>query len=156
MKIPGTKHLARFLIFFEIEFLNWFLLALLAGMINVGGYMACHTFVTHVTGFATLFGAELVIGNFKQGIGILSVPLFFILGAMISAFLVERPMSMGRPPRYARAMTIATACIFVAAVGGMLGWFGKFGGKSDVGRDYLLLAMLCMASGLQNAFFNIF
>src|SRR5262249_20057385 len=97
---------ARFFIFSKKHFLNWFLLSFLAGTINVGGYMACHRFVSHVTGFATLFGAEAVEGNWAEGFGMLSVPLFFIIGTMISAFLVERRIAYGRAPMYARVMTI--------------------------------------------------
>ena len=37
-------------------YLDWFLLAFLGGHVNAGGYLACHRFVSHVTGFATLAG----------------------------------------------------------------------------------------------------
>ena len=142
---------ARLNVYSKKHALNWFLLTFLAGTINVGGFMACQRFVTHVTGFATLFGADIVQGLWKEAIGIVSVPLFFIMGAMISAFLVERRVSWGKPPAYARVMGLVTFCISVVLVGGLLGWFGKFGGTYDITKAYLLLVMLCMASGLQNA-----
>lgn len=154
---PNVLHLsqhdphARFFIFSRKHFLNWFLLSFLAGTINVGGYMACHRFVSHVTGFATLFGSEAARGLWIEAFGMLSVPLFFLLGTMVSAFSVERRISLGLNPRYGRVMSIATACLVIVAFGGIKGWFGPFGQPSDVSKDYLLLAMLCMASGLQNA-----
>src|SRR4051812_45829612 len=79
-------------------FLNWYLLSFLAGSVNMGGYMACHRFVSHVTGFATLFGAEASRGLWDRAIGILSVPLFFLAGVMVSGYLVDRPFHTGKRP----------------------------------------------------------
>lgn len=130
---------------------NWYLLSFLSGSVNVGGYMACQRFVTHVTGFATLFGADIAKGEWLLGLSMLTVPLFFLAGAMMSAWLTERRLHQGKKPRYTTAIGLVIACLFLAGLGGYWGWFGKFGEKLSVKSDYVFLALLCTASGLQNA-----
>lgn len=117
---------------------KWFLLAFLAGNVNAGGYMACHRFVTHVTGFATLFGIDLASGALGDALGMLSVPFFFLLGAMLSAFFVDVAMARGRAPHYALIMGVEAALLLLAATLGRT-------------SDYILMLLLCMAMGLQNA-----
>ena len=84
-------------------------------------------------------------------LGILNVPLFFLAGAMISAYFVDRRFHRGLQPRYATVMGLVAACLLGAAVAGKAGFFGEFGDPVDLDTDYVLLALLCMASGLQNA-----
>ena len=131
--------------------LDWFLLAFLAGNVNTGGYLACQRFVTHVTGFSTLAGIDLAAGKWDGAIGLLSVPLFFILGVMISAYNIDRRHHLGLRPRYAMVMALVTTCLLIATLCGYLGFFGTFGEVSHLKNDFVLLALLCMASGLQNA-----
>ncbi|MBC7690568.1 MAG: DUF1275 domain-containing protein [Methylotenera sp.] len=130
---------------------HWFLLSFLSGNVNVGGYLACNRFVSHVTGFATLAGVDAAHGRFDAAIGILSVPIFFLLGVMISASLIDRRDHRGQRPQYALVMGLVALCLFVAALAGHFELFGKFGGELRLKRDYFFLALLCMASGLQNA-----
>jgi len=61
---------------------HWFLLAFNGGMINAGGFLATGRFVSHVTGFATLFGIHLVNAKPDVALGALTVPLFFSLGCI--------------------------------------------------------------------------
>ena len=69
--------------------LKWYVLSFLAGNVNAGGFLAVERFVTHVTGFATLFGIEIANGRLDQALGILSVPLFFLIGSTVSAYLIH-------------------------------------------------------------------
>ncbi|MDX9731983.1 MAG: YoaK family protein [Bdellovibrionales bacterium] len=131
--------------------LDWFLLAFLAGNINTGGYLACQRFVSHITGFATLAGVDAALGLWGEAIGILSVPLFFLLGVLISAYHVDRRVFQGKKPRYSFVMGLETLCLSIAGIGGILGWWSEFGNTLQLSRDYFFLALLCMASGLQNA-----
>lgn len=129
----------------------WFLLAFQAGLINAGGFLACGRFVTHITGFATLIGADLARETYLHALGMLSVPGFFIAGAMISGFLVDRRKIQGRPPRYSSVlflMFLLNTGVFVAGINGV---FGVFGEPLTALRNYILLALLCFVSGLQNA-----
>lgn len=132
-------------------YLTWWALAFLSGSVNIGGLLACHRTVTHVTGSATFFGLEMAEKHYLPALGMVTLPIFFLLGAMLSALLVDRPRHQGRRPRYALVMGLVFLCICVAWIGGLLGWFGVFGEALSLSRDYVLLAVLGLASGLQNA-----
>lgn len=132
-------------------YLDWFLLAFLAGSVNTGGYLACHRFVTHVTGFATLAGIGAAHGSWSDAIGMLTVPIYFLFGVMLSAYLIERRIYEGKKPLYSWVMGGVTILLTIAGAGGALGWFGAFGVTVEIKQDYFFLALLCAASGLQNA-----
>lgn len=135
----------------KIIFFNWFLLNFLAGSVNAGGFMATERFVTHVTGFATLFGIDIVKGKFDQAFGILSVPIFFLSGAMVSAYLIDRNIRRKKKPHYDYVMFAVFLCLVTCAISGYFNKFGIFGAKLRLQQDYIFLALLCLASGLQNA-----
>lgn len=56
--------------------LHWSLLSFNGGCINAGGFLATGRFVSHVTGFATLFGVDMANSQIDAALGILSVPIF--------------------------------------------------------------------------------
>jgi len=130
---------------------NWSLLAFLSGSVNAGAFLGCARFVTHVTGFATHFGVDMVEGRFVDALGMLTVPVFFVAGAMGSALLVNRRIETGREPRYDLVMLLVAACMVLSALGGHFHWFGRFGDVAHIQSDFFLLVLLCGASGLQNA-----
>lgn len=127
----------------------WLSMAFQAGAINTGGYLSCHRFVSHVTGFGTLVGTEAASGKWVPALGMLSVPSFFMGGAMMSAYFVDRRVQTGRKPLYPLVMFLILLLTFGVAVGGNWGAFGEFGAPI-VQKDYILLAALCLACGLQN------
>lgn len=129
----------------------WLSLAFQSGIINTGGFLACHRFVTHTTGFATLIGVELAQDNLILSLGMLTVPVFFLLGAMISAYFIDHNLLRAKKPRYSVVLFLMTLCMAVITIAGALGFFGSFGEDLILTRDYVLLALLCLASGLQNA-----
>lgn len=131
--------------------LIWCVLAFQAGTINTGGFLACHRFVTHTTGFATMFGTDFAQGEWLSAFGMLSVPLFFLAGAMFSAFFVDRRMMKNLFPRYSLIMGTLTGLGAFVVVLGVSGSFGVFGEPLTLSRDYALLALLGLMSGLQNA-----
>ncbi len=137
--------------FYYKTFFHSFLLSFLAGNVNAGGFMGCGRFVTHLTGFATLFAIDVAHQAWRLAFGIVSVPFYFLMGTMLSAYLVNRRLHQGKSAGYAGVMGLVALCFLVAAAGGAAGWFGDFGGVTDLRQDYLLLALLCGASGLQNA-----
>lgn len=128
----------------------WLSMAFQAGAINTGGYLTCRRFVSHVTGFGTLVGEETALGNYKNALGMASVPIFFIAGAMLSAFLVDRRIQNGKAPLYPVAMFLIFTLTLLVAILGELGFFGPFGGPF-IPADHYLLAALCLACGLLNA-----
>jgi uncharacterized membrane protein YoaK (UPF0700 family) len=124
----------------------WMILAFQAGLLNTGGFMACHSFVSHVTGFATLFGIELGQQNHAVATALILAPGCFLLGAMISGFLVDIRLKLGKEPRYYIVFGVLFLLIFAVEIGGFNKTFGTFGEIS-----YPLLALLCLICGLQNA-----
>jgi uncharacterized membrane protein YoaK (UPF0700 family) len=130
---------------------DWFLLAFIAGSVNSGGWLGAHRFVSHVTGFATLFGVSAATGHIDQAVGYLTIPLFFLMGVMVSAYFIDRPFHLGQRPRYALVMGLVCGCLTFASLGGYIQLLGDFGSEPRLRQDYVLLALLCAASGLQNA-----
>lgn len=129
----------------------WLSMAFQGGAINAGGFLACHRFVTHTTGFATSFGAEVAQGHLEAAFGLLTVPVFFLLGAMTSAFFVDRNLTLGKAPRYDWMFGLISITMMVVAVMGSWGAFGVFGEPdSSLAKDYILIALLCLCSGIQN------
>jgi len=128
---------------------HWFLLSFSGGCINSGGFLATGRFVSHVTGFATLFGVDIMTHQIEAALGILSVPLFFLLGAFIAGLMIDRPIYHGNKPHFDWVMGLSALCLFLAASGGELLHFGIFG-ESRLKQSYLLLVLLCLACGLQN------
>lgn len=129
---------------------KWMLLSVLSGSVNAGGFLAVNRFVTHVTGFAPLFGVTSVrLGRIS--FAILSVPLFFLLGAVLSSFFIDRRYQQKKAPRYALVFFFVFFCLLAVALLGNAKNFGVFGAELKLSRDYEMLALLCLASGLQNA-----
>jgi uncharacterized membrane protein YoaK (UPF0700 family) len=129
----------------------WTILALQAGIINVGGFLACHRFVTHVTGFATQFGADLSETRWLDAAGMLAVPLFFLAGAMLSGFFIDRELLHSREPKYSLLALTLSLILFMVTFWGSSGSFGQFGDPHNIQANFLLMALLAFASGVQNA-----
>jgi uncharacterized membrane protein YoaK (UPF0700 family) len=128
----------------------WMSLAFQAGLLNIGAFMACHRFVSHVTGFATFFGYEINQSNTDQALGMLVVPLFFLFGCMISGQLVDIRLKLHKRPRYyvSFGLIFFLNCLVFGL--GASGYFGKFGEPLVLIRDYTLLILLCLICGIQN------
>ncbi len=133
------------------KFALWNSLAFQAGFVNVGGLLACHRFVSHTTGLFTHFGVEMAKGEFSLALGIVSVPLFFLTGCCISAFFTERRRIRNQSPNYAILFFLMFSCFGLVSALGVNKWFGAFGADLTMSDDYVLLGLLSLASGLQNA-----
>lgn len=112
--------------------------------------MACHRFVSHVTGFATFFGYEINQALGWKALSMLVVPLCFLLGAMVSGELVDLRLKLKLNPKYYITFGIIFFLLFLITVSGIRGAFGIFGEPFELSRDYVLLAILCFVCGIQN------
>jgi uncharacterized membrane protein YoaK (UPF0700 family) len=121
-----------------------------AGILNIGGFMACHHFVSHITGFATFFGYEINQSDNSHAFGMLAVPLFFLFGSMLSGQLVDIRLKLHRRPKYYIAFGLIFFLLCLVLSLGILGYFGKFGEPFELSRDYSLLILLCLICGIQN------
>lgn len=137
--------------FSRLNFVIWCSLAFQAGAINAGGFLASHRFVSHVTGFATLFGSEMAFGHWTAALWIMTVPGFFITGGIVSALFIDRRLSRNRRPQYTQVIFLVGLVLIAVAVLGSTGQFSRFGESLDLSQDYKLLALLCLACGMQNA-----
>lgn len=126
-------------------------LAAMAGLLNVGAFLACQTFVTHTTGFATLFGAQLAALHFKEAFGMITVPLFFLFGSMISGFYVDREIENNRTPQYKVIFLLISFLMLLVFLLGEYGYFGHFGETQTLWARLIFISILCLAAGLQNA-----
>jgi len=121
-----------------------------AGIMNTVAFIGLGTFATHVTGFATLFGvnaAQVQVGN---ALTALAVPMFFLLGSVISGLCVEARVRQRRAPLYDYVMYLAAFLLIAACVIGSLKDFDPERAL-HLRRNGILLSLICMASGLLNA-----
>ena len=125
-------------------------MAFQAGGLNIGAYLASHHFVSHVTGFATLFGNEVARADYPRAVGLLAVPALFLIGAMISGFLVDIRLKLKKKPKYYIVFGVMFFLTTMVVILGFNGVFGSFGNPLTVARDYLLMAILCLICGIQN------
>jgi len=128
---------------------HWLLLSLNGGLINSGGFLATGRFVSHVTGFATLFGVSLGNGQIEAAVEIISVPVFFLLGSFTAGMLIDRPLSNHKHPHFDLVMGISAICLLIASFSDY--FLGPFGEINKLNRVYFLLSLLCLSCGLQNA-----
>lgn len=112
--------------------------------------MACHSFVSHVTGFATMFGVEINQNNLRFAAGALMVPVFFLIGAMISGVLVDMRLKLHKKPAYYLVFGVMFVLLLGVVIFGFNGFFGRFGEPLEQRHDYTLLAVLCLVCGIQN------
>lgn len=125
-------------------------MAFQAGVLNTAGFIACHRFVSHVTGFATFFGIEVSRAEWGHAAGMLTVPLVFMCGSMLSGQLVDIPLKRERVPKYYIVFGLMSALLGFILIAGQAGTFGYFGKPLTDFQDYLLIALLCLICGLQN------
>lgn len=130
---------------------TWFAFSALGGITNAAGWIVCARFVTHVTGVFTQIGVDLSAGEWIRAGGLATIPLFVLVGSVVSAFLVDRRRLFGLPARGGVVMAIALVMLAAAVIVGMTRPAAEFGQPPEVTHDYVIVALLCLASGLQNA-----
>lgn len=137
------------------EVLAWFwlwpLFCFQAGMINSGGFLSAHQFVSHVTGFGTRVGTEFMLSEFLIAFELLLIPLGFISGCVVAGFFTDAKIIKNRAPNFQLPFLVISFLLAVAGIAGHEGWFGSFGEPLRLQRDFALLFILCFSCGLQNA-----
>lgn len=128
---------------------SWILLAMAAGCVNAGAFIACQRFVTHVTGTITHLGLNARHWDLALEYG--GVFLCFVLGAMTSVLAIDGRFHRGRRPLHALPLLGVVLLLAGVAVAGAAGLFGPFGSTVEEPADFELLALLSFIMGLQNA-----
>ena len=90
------------------------LLACVAGMVNVVGYLGFeHQAITHLTGTTTLLGSALAKGDLRALSHLAAVALAFMGGAALSGVLIQdSTLRLGR--RYGVALMLESLLLFAA------------------------------------------
>ncbi len=89
-------------------------LAFIAGMINAVGLLGFqHQAVSHLTGTTSMVGLAIANFNAAQFLHFTAVLLSFLLGAVLSGFIVQdNTLKLGR--RYGAALLLESALLFLA------------------------------------------
>jgi uncharacterized membrane protein YoaK (UPF0700 family) len=130
--------------------LVWMLMALQGGFLNMAGFISCGRFVSHVTGYGTMVAFELGEHSIAQALSFAVVPIFFLLGSMLSGLLVDIRLRLHKRPKYYIAFGVIFLLIALIMFFGEAGFFGQFGEGLERQRDYLLLLVLAFVCGVQN------
>jgi uncharacterized membrane protein YoaK (UPF0700 family) len=131
--------------------LIWLILAFQGGAINVLGLMAGQHIVSHVTGIVTNFGLYLAQGNIRNAMYILVIPIFFLLGCMISGYLVDINIKLGKKPKYYLTFGIIFFLLLIIVTLNQFSFFDKTNDSFEGWRDIILISILCFVCGIQNA-----
>ncbi len=132
----------------------WLLLAFQSGYINAAGFIACHRFVSHMTGFGTQTGVAMGEGKFLLGFEMFLAPVSFVLGCILSGYLIDRRIYKDKEAHVRTSAIIQFVLLLSVFVGGSLDLFGDFGEPLELQRDFILMFMLCFTCGMQNATFT--
>lgn len=120
-------------------------LAFIAGAANAGGFLAVGQYTSHMTGMVSATADHLALGNFPLALaGLLSV-LGFLLGAMVSALLINWARDQQLRSQFALPLLLEALLLVV---------FGALGpelGRHPSAYVSLTVLLLCFMMGLQNA-----
>jgi len=126
------EHLAHFLTF-------------IAGSANAGGYMAFKQYTSHMTGIASSSADAIALGNIQTATAGALAILAFIVGAAISAILVNWGRRKGLHSQF--AFPLLLEALFI-------GSFGLIGEQLQQINGFVVpitVVLLCFIMGLQNA-----
>ncbi len=128
----------------------WMLLALKGGYLNAAGFLATGKFVSHVTGFGTQMGVSLAHEEYFFGGELLIIPMAFILGSSVPAWMLERNYSEHGAPKYYQVQFLITLALGVLLLLGTSGSFGPFNLWTDDLDEISLIGLLCFICGMKN------
>lgn len=121
------------------------LLALVAGAVNAGGFLAVNQYTSHMTGFVSAIADNLVLGNALLVLGGIGSILSFLCGASTTAVIINWSRHRGLGSEYALPLVIEALLLLL---------FGLLGANLQAFVAITLPAtvlLLCFIMGLQNA-----
>lgn len=129
-------------------------MAFQAGFLNVGALITGHKIVSHVTGFATQFGLELLHIE-KAAWYLLTIPLWFLIGSGISGYFVDIRLKLKKNPKYYITFGIIFLLITLVWYLSRNGHFGVFGHQDSHANGMILMWILSLVCGIQNGTISI-
>jgi len=124
--------------------LGW-ALAFIAGATNAGAFLAVRQYTSHMTGIVSSMADSLVLGQFRTAAAALGALLSFLLGAAVSAVLVNYARRRQLQSEFALPLLLEAGLLLVF---GLLGaWL------SEIHSLFVSVTvmLLCFMMGLQNA-----
>lgn len=122
-----------------------FALAFIAGAANAGAFLAVSLYTSHMTGIVSSLADHLVLGEFTLALAALGAVLSFLLGAMVSAIMINYGRRRGLRSLFALPLLLEAGLFLV---------FGLMG-STLAGVTALFVPatvmLLCFIMGLQNA-----
>lgn len=122
------------------------LLSFVAGIVNVGGFLAVQRLTTNVTGHFAFFIDEVFKLNFWEGFIYFLYIFFFFLGSFVSNLIIELSSRKKEKYSYAIPAIIEIAILFASALCGSL---------LITSYPNVLACGLLFAMGLQNSLVTI-
>jgi uncharacterized membrane protein YoaK (UPF0700 family) len=122
-----------------------FALAFVAGAANAGAFLAVKLYTSHMTGIVSSLADHLALGDFTLALGALGAVLSFLLGAMVSAIMINYGRRRAWRSQFALPLLLEAGLFLVfglmgATLAGVTGLFVP-----------ATVMLLCFTMGLQNA-----
>ena len=121
------------------------LLALNAGALNAGGFLAVDQYTSHMTGAVSTLADQLVLGNMSLAVIALASWLAFATGAGVTAILVNYGYRRDYGNVFALPLLLEAVLILV------FGLVGAYLEKHELAHVSGAVVLLCLTMGLQNA-----
>lgn len=139
-------------VFRPTSVLVWCLLTSAAGAVNAGSLLACQSFVSHITGTSTRIGVDVFRPRLMAEYG--AVLISFLVGGFAAPWLMR--VRTGRFSGLPFALLVVCGLLCLTSVLGHRGTFGGFGTGVETTGDFVLLVILSLAMGVQNAATSLF
>jgi len=120
-------------------------LAFVAGAANAGAFLAVQLYTSHMTGIVSSLADNLVLGEYTLALGALGAVTSFLLGAMVSAIMINYGRRRALRSQFALPLLLEAGLFLV---------FGLMGSVlADVPGLFVpaTVMLLCFTMGLQNA-----
>jgi uncharacterized membrane protein YoaK (UPF0700 family) len=118
-------------------------LAFVAGAVNAGGFFAVGQYTSHMSGIVSALADNAAVGDIALLLAGLAALLAFVLGAAVSAMLINWGRRRDAQSLYALPLIVESSLLLV---------FGLMGSRlAQHGHVPATVALLCFVMGLQNA-----
>ena len=120
-------------------------LALVAGAVNAGGFLAIGGYTSHMTGIVSGMADDLALGNITLALAALGAWLAFVSGAAVTAIMVNWGKRRRLHSQFAASLLLEAALLLLFGLAG-----NYLAAMPDVLGPVTIL-LLCFVMGLQNA-----
>ena len=120
-------------------------LALVAGAVNAGGFLAVQRYTSHMTGIVSGVADDLALGNTLLALAGVLLVAVFIGGAMTTALLVNWARQRRLHSEYALSLALEAVLLL------LFGLLGAYLAHYTTLLVPATVALLCFIMGLQNA-----